>query len=249
MINPALKNRHGYTLVELLVVIAILAILFVLSTIGFQRYRSYADRNVSMGNLRTMQLSNALYAQENNGRYVPMEQYNSSGGRENEWYANRVFLSYVTGGEIGPNTPSPIVYPQSILDPAAVRAKGRLWNHIFASYGYVQEGMPAVGSPPRPNAIRGFRASQVTDPSRSAAFITATDWKLTYNSRFNWVNDERPDSEKEGKSTDQRIAFRYDGRAVVAYYDGSVRMITPEDLRAIDSQGGNRHAFWNAAGN
>jgi prepilin-type processing-associated H-X9-DG protein len=51
---------------------------------------------------------------------------------------------------------------------------------------------------------------------------------------------------EKGKTTDQRIAYRHGGKAVVVYYDGSTGMVSPEDIRDIDKKGGASHPFWKA---
>jgi hypothetical protein len=127
--------------------------------------------------------------------------------------------------------------PESVLDPIVVRSKKRLWNKLFASYGYNSVGMPTLS----PGVDRSFKVSQVNSPARSAAFITATDWIVTYNGRFLWEADP-----VEGKTTNQRIAYRYDRKAVVVYYDGSSGVVSSGDIRAIDTKGGANHPFWRA---
>jgi prepilin-type processing-associated H-X9-DG protein len=97
--------------------------------------------------------------------------------------------------------------------------------------------MPGSG----PNASKGFRVNQISNPSRTAAFITATDWIAKYSGRLVWKT-----SPKEGKSTDGKIAYRHGGKAVVVYYDGSTGLIAPEDIRRFDAAGGVSHPFWKA---
>jgi len=110
-------------------------------------------------------------------------------------------------------------------------------DKLFASYGYNREGMPAL----KANTDQSFTVNQVTSPTRTAAFVTATDWIVTYKSRFRW--EENP---VEGKSTDQKMAYRHGNKAVVVYYDGSSGFVSPEDVRAFDSKGGAKHPFWKA---
>jgi prepilin-type processing-associated H-X9-DG protein len=231
-------SRAGFTLVELLVVIVIVIVLAVLSFMGLQRFRAAGDRATAVSVLRQLQLANVGYASDHNGQYVPMESYDENNARSNEWHHSSVFLSYLTGDqralERGQKTTKA---PVSVLDPIVVRAKKRLWDQLFASYGYNQQGMPAA----TPRSDRSFRVSQVTHPSRTAAFMTATDWKVIHANRFRWL--ENP---VEGKTTDQRVAYRHGGKAVVVYYDGSSGLISPSDMRAFDQQGGANHPFWKA---
>jgi len=242
MKNPIRHSRPGFTLVELLVVIVIIAVLAALSMMGFTRIRAAADSAATTTVLRQLQMANVGYASDHNGQYVPMESFDQNSARYGEWHHSSTFLSYLTGDssalERGKQT---VQAPISVLDPIVVRAKQRMWDRLFASYGYNQQGMPTLGSPPRPNSQRSFKVSQVTNPSRSAAFITATDWKVIHANRFNWLNNP-----VEGKTTDQRIAYRHNGKAIVVYYDGSSGTVSPADIRAFDAQGGANHPFWKA---
>jgi prepilin-type N-terminal cleavage/methylation domain-containing protein/prepilin-type processing-associated H-X9-DG protein len=241
MKNPNPRSRPAFTLVELLVVIVIIATLLGLSLMGFRKIREAGDRASVISVLRQLQVANVGYAADHNGQYVPLSSMDENENRINDWHQSSVFLAYLTGDntalEQGRKT---VDAPVSVLDPIVVRAKKRLWNKLFASYGYNSVGMPAL----KPNTDRSFKVSQVTNPSRTACFLTATDWIVSYNSRFNWLKDP-----VEGKSTDQRIAFRHGGKAVVVYYDGSTGMVSPADLRTIDQQGGANHPFWKANAN
>jgi prepilin-type processing-associated H-X9-DG protein len=239
MRNPIHRFRHGFTLVETLVVVAIIMVLAILSVFGFSSLRAAGDRAASVNVLLQLQLANVGYAADHNGQYVPMESYDENKARSNEWHQSSVFLAYLTGdtSALDQNQKVTTKVPLSLLDPVVVRAKMRAWDKLFASYGYNQQGMPGVTA----SSDRSFKVSQVNSPSRTAAFVTATDWKVTYNSRFLW--EKNP---VEGKTTNQQIAYRHGNRAAVVYYDGSAGLLYPSDIRAFDQQGGANHPFWRA---
>ena len=224
---------------ELLVVITIIVILTALSFLSFSRLRTAADRASVAASLRQLQFANQSYAGDHNGRYLPLSSMDENQNRINEWHQNSLFLSYHTGDSntLDSNQNASPKVPLNLLDPAVVRAKKRLWDRLFASYGYNSVGMPA----PSPGTDQSFLVSQVTSPARTAAFITATDWIVDYSGRFLWEEDP-----VEGKTTDQRIAYRHGGKAVVVYYDGSSGLISPNDIRNFDKQGGANHPFWKA---
>lgn len=239
--TPLHRSTRGFTLVELLVVIAILVVLVLLSMTGYHRFRASADMATTISVMRQLQLANVGYASDHGGQYVPMESYDDNNARSNEWHHSSVFLAYLTSDSTALQQGRQTVQaPVSILDPSVVRAKARLWDRLFGSYGYVQQGMPAA----RPSSHRSFRVTEVHQPSRSAAFITASDWKVMHASRFNWLNERDPMS--QGKTTDQRMAYRHKDKAIVVYYDGSTGLVSPDDIRAIDAQGGANHPFWKA---
>jgi prepilin-type N-terminal cleavage/methylation domain-containing protein len=238
MKHSTAPRRRGFSLVELMVVIVIIAVLGLLSVLGFSRMRAAGDRASTVAVLRQLQIANLSYASDHGGQHVPISSMDENENRINDWHQSSVFLAYLTGdssaldkGEVKTEV------PVSVLDPIVVRAKQRLYLKLFASYGYNSVGMPAL----KANSDRSFKVSQVTDPTRTAAFITATDWIVSYNSRFRWEADP-----VEGKTTNQRIAYRHGDKAVVVYYDGSSGFVSPDDIRALDAKGGANHPFWKA---
>ncbi len=242
MKNPSANNSAGFTLVELLVVIAIIVTLAALSLMGFTRLRAAGDRATAMSTMRQLQMANYSYSVDHNGKYVPLlSRDKENSANDLSWVDNALFLSYLTGDrtEIDSGQRKISEVPTGILDPVAYRAKGRYYWRLFASYGYVMENM--VNNTIGNVTETGFTVGQITNPSRSAAFITATDHHAKYGGRFLWNS-----SSKEGKTSDGRLAFRHGGRAIVAYYDGSTGLITQGDLRQFDANGGLSHPFWKA---
>lgn len=238
--KPNYRRIHaGFTLVELLVVITIIAVMAALTVMGFQRMRAAGDRATTVSVLRQLQVANTSYAADHGGQYVPLSSMDENQNRKADWHQSSVFLAYLTGDDAALNNNTPITsnVPTSVLDPVVVRAKKRLWTKLFASYGYNRESMPAL----KASTDQSFKVAQVTNPSRTACFITATDWIVTHKSRFLWLANP-----EEGKSTDQRIAYRHNNSAVVVYYDGSTGFVTPSDMRGFDANGGATNPFWKA---
>ena len=243
MKTPTHRQTHlsaaGFTLTELLVVILIVVVLAAFTFLGLSRMRAAGDRATTVAVLRQLQVANVGYAADHNGQYVPLSSMDENNNRVNDWHQSSVFLAYLTGDHTNLENNQPVTssVPVSILDPIVVRAKKRLWNRLFASYGYNQVGMPAL----KPGGDRSFKVSEVTNPARTAAFITATDWIAKYEGRLLWES-----SPVEGKSTDGKIAFRHGNKAIVVYYDGSSGFVTPDDFRNFDAKGGINHPFWKA---
>jgi prepilin-type processing-associated H-X9-DG protein len=189
-----------------------------------------------------MQAANATYATDHNGRFVPLDERDENGVMLGDWTQNTEFMALITGDE-SLLTKYPDKFngrlPHQFLDPAVVRTKARLWDVIFASYGYNQivPGLPPgqIGGP------RGFRMNQITNPARSVAFVTGTDHYFKYSGRLLWESNP-----VEGKSKDGKLAFRHGGKAIVTYYDGSTSMVGPAEIRSFDSKGGANHPFWKA---
>jgi prepilin-type N-terminal cleavage/methylation domain-containing protein/prepilin-type processing-associated H-X9-DG protein len=239
MKKAAIRNISGFTIVELLVVIVIIVVLASLSFLGYSRMRAVGDRAATVAIMRQLQAANYAYATEHGGQFVPLQSKDENGAVSVTWHQNSAFLACLTGdesaltrNELINNSP-----PLSILDPIVVRSKKRLWNKLFASYGYNQENMPTFGR----SFDKSFRIGQITNGARSAAFVSGTDHYLKYSGRLLWTK-----TSVEGKSTDGRMAFRHDGKAIVVYYDGSSGFITQADIKAYDRKGGLANPFWKA---
>jgi len=233
--------RPGFTLTELLVTIVIIIMIAALSFTGTTKMRQSADRIKAVRNLSQVQLANTGYATENNGRYVPIWEFDEEGRNSSWWFNNRKFLSFLVADEHAIAMKWDGVLSIDIMDPVTVRAKRLMYDKIYASFGYNETGMPGSSYGGRGNKP-SFRTSQISSPERSAAFITATDAVAHHRSRFLWKDA----GAVEGKTGNQKIAYRHNGKALVAYYDGHVAEVSMNDMKKIDQQGGANHVFWKA---
>jgi prepilin-type N-terminal cleavage/methylation domain-containing protein/prepilin-type processing-associated H-X9-DG protein len=225
----------GFTLVELMVSIVIVVILASFVFLGTSRVQEATNRSVSTDNLRKLQLANGLYATDNNGRFAPCWFKKEDGSTGGVWDRNADFLDYY----IGPSEPTPGKDQQSRvdtknLDPIAFKARGSGYDTLKASYGMIsKEPYSSSG----PGVESAYRLSELTNPSKTAAFVTSVNWLVQYGARFQWDG-------VEGKVNATRIAYRHRNKALVAYYDGHVGSITKDDMKAFDKRGGKNNSFW-----
>lgn len=227
--------RQGFTLTELLVVIVIIVVLVSISFLGYGKFREYADKANSTRNLSQLQMANTLYANDKNGQYIYLRKFDSDGKRSGFWYQDESLVSYLTGGMTDANgKPARAVQPE-LLDPKVYRARNSFYHSMAASYGMNDTGLMTA---PAPNGRTGHLTGQISDPSNSMAFATATDYRITYNNRYAW-------KEEDSKTSNGAIAYRHRGAILVAYYDGHVAEMTRADLQEIDKRGGRNHVFWN----
>lgn len=243
MNNPQCKNqfaggRRGFTLTELLVVILIIAILAALAIFSTRRIRGMADKANSTRNLKQLQIANISYAADHNGKCVPIRA-NDDKGNPTRWFQDLELLANLTGKpseQLEENSLTAISL--DMLDPKVVRARKPLYDRVYCSYGMNDTGLP-LGNDPNLKSVHDM--NQISSPARSMAFATATDFRVTYNSRYKW-DFENP---KDEKTANGEIAYRHGYKVLVVYFDGHVGEMGKADFEAIDKSGGKSNAFWN----
>jgi prepilin-type N-terminal cleavage/methylation domain-containing protein/prepilin-type processing-associated H-X9-DG protein len=241
MKTPLFKcNRHavqqGFTLTELLVVILMIAVLATLAFVGTRRVRDMADKANSIRNLAQLQVANASYAADHNGRCVPIRA-NDSSGTPTRWFQNRDFLANLIGGFVDASGEQSESIPLGMLDPKVLRGKKSLSNRIYSSYGMNDTTLQLGGEPDLNSA---HNMNQVADASRTMIFATATDFRVTYNSRYKWDFKNPNDS----KTAAGDLAYRHGDKVLAVYFDGHVGEMSKGDFEAIDTRGGKNNAFW-----
>jgi prepilin-type N-terminal cleavage/methylation domain-containing protein len=227
--------RRGFTLVELLVVITIIGVMAAIAIGTTVRMREQAFKANSLRNISQLQIANASYAADHSGNYVPIYAYDDKGVRLGFWYQDTKFLSNLAG-DIRDASGEPVrSAPVSMLDPKVVRGKRSFHHSMAASYGMNDNGIAGAHGP---GVAPAHNVNRVPNPSESMAFATATDYRTTYNSRFNWKG-------VDGKTSDGGIAYRYGDKALVVYFDGHVSEVTKGEMKSFDTQGGKNSSFWN----
>jgi prepilin-type N-terminal cleavage/methylation domain-containing protein len=234
---PITASPRGFTLTELLVVILIIMVLAALAFMGTQRIRATADKASSTRNLSQLQIANIAYATDHNGNCVPIR-VNDENGNATRWFQDLEYLASLLGdpsGELKRSNPTPI--PLDMLDPKVVRERKPLHDRVYCSYGMNDTTLLLGGEP---DLKSGHNLNQVADPVRTMAFATATDFRVTYNSRFKWDFENPNDS----KTAAGDLAYRHGDKILVVYFDGHVGEMSKGELEAIDKRGGRNNAFW-----
>ncbi|MEN6425157.1 MAG: type II secretion system protein [Phycisphaerales bacterium] len=114
-----MNRRNGFTLIELLVVIAVIAILMAILMPALQRAREQGQRAVCLGNLKQLQLSWILYADDNDDKLVSSEAGGSWRSQFGEpWVGLTWAANWTSGGTLDEETQK-----EGLKD-------GALWSYV-----------------------------------------------------------------------------------------------------------------------
>lgn len=155
-------KRIAFTLIELLVVIAIIAILASMLLPALRHAREMGKRTLCQGNMKQLSLASSLYADSNNGWFVPYRISDSSVAGYHYWPGE--LLEETSKNEDIFNCPNNKENP------------GGTWydgHSIYVGYGYniywLQQGVS-------PNTYSvdyysGIKLSKIKKPSQGALYI------------------------------------------------------------------------------
>ncbi|WP_309399059.1 type II secretion system protein [Cerasicoccus maritimus] len=202
--------REAFTLVELLAVLGIIAVLagILFSVLG--NSRASADQTKCASNLRQMQLASISYAAEK-GYFAPVQILEiSDSGKETRgyWNENELFLDYL-GHDAIPECP--VYQATKEADPSGAGNHSYGMNFTNLKKGWGDEG-------PRTALV-----VQVINPTEIIAFADALDLQIA-----SWGAQKYEEGSE--KYAQHAIAYRHNGQANVVHFDGSVALLTREEV-------------------
>ena len=220
-------QTNGFTLIELLAVIAIIAVLAALLFPTLSKMREGANSAKCVSNLRQLGSRFALYLPENNYE-IP---YYSVGGK-----MDCTWINYVDG-DISARPPSAKVATCPSISPKSYTSKYRIYGMDTGSAPYKNPVRPPVSTISTPLVGFPLRLDpRVVDrPSRrivladSISTVPTPSWK---NEQVAYVNiSSAPAGTDKGY-----VHLRHSGRANFLFLDGSVRAMTPPELKTLVSE-------------
>jgi prepilin-type N-terminal cleavage/methylation domain-containing protein/prepilin-type processing-associated H-X9-DG protein len=243
-----MRKRTGFTLVELLVVISIIAMLLAILIPSLNKARGSAQRVVCLNQLKTIGMSNMLYANDFNGKFVPACDATMVDPVQRSWNVNKAFLKYMglTNNQ-GQATVNGYQMQDKYLCPTDLQVrKENVWKiSNKVSYGYnmsdwtwneTKEPFSLAGNIPySPTIWRGLVMSKIKKPSEKFFFCESQDiWVIENQSNYKTMWDKAGSNTVAYKNHNppywQVVYYRHFEGANVLFCDGRVAKLKKEQM-------------------
>lgn len=220
---PSRPTSQGFTLVEMLVTITIIVVLAALSLVGITRARESAQRSGSASNLRQLGVTMVTFASDNNG-FLPATRKGGTYWPQLVWAGLESPQVYLR-----PGTKDRPIDPAkndgdgyfALSDNAAITPEKLpiRWNYVInggaAALPFSELGADGKALPGIANGL-SRPLMQIEDLSRTIMFAEG-------NGAY-WINGE-------AKTNSNRIRKWSNGKSNILWFDGSVQMLSPKELR------------------
>lgn len=221
-----MRNK-GFTLIELLVVITIISMLASLMFPAFASAREAARRTVCLSNLKQIAMAMLMYADDNDGGYVPAQDSNNL----MRWHGGRKTTTEPFDPKLGPlwlYLKNSKIKECPSFKPAWTAAEGA-FEAGAGGYGYNSQ---YVGGSPLawPQSLIPANEAAIANPTQTImlADTASLDFDMsTYSGTAKLIEYsfvEAPFYEAYGNlPSDPSMHFRHNGWCVVAFCDGHVK--------------------------
>ncbi|MEO7098813.1 MAG: prepilin-type N-terminal cleavage/methylation domain-containing protein [Luteolibacter sp.] len=245
--NKRILRLPGFTLVEVLVVVAIILVLAVLAFSGSRKLITSARIVESTENLRSLAIANTTFLADN-GRYCPADDRSNN----RRWHGSR---SSESGG---------FDATQGFLSPYLGKSKRVTICPLFRAmaegsssfedgtggYGYNAAyigGLPGGAYDPATKLRISQMAANVTNPGRTVMFTTTAYARSSGLQEYAYCEPPFWDfgSGPTGSKPSPSVHFRANGKALVAWCDGSVTAEARNSSRGGLNPHGGDSEKWN----
>ncbi len=226
IINPGVieqMKKHIFTLIELLVVIAIIAILASMLLPALNQARDNAKKTKCVGVLKQFGSASILYADANDGMWVPGYASGCS------WQQNQVWRELLGGGVVVSGGKATSGIGTGMLCPKATRALANKMTpgyRLDYAYGANMNNHPGWGGM---NAT-SIKISRLTRPSRSVAFADGVQFALS-----RYYSDSRRGYMIKGEDdTNTSLAYRHGGSVFgnISFFDGRAATYHTDEVQS-----------------
>lgn len=242
--DQAPRNHHNraFTLVELLVVVAIVGAMAAFGWSGARRLITSARITESAANLRSLAIANATYLADH-GVYCPATDLSTN----RRWHGTRSSQSAAfdsTRGFLSPylgKSQRVAICPlfRAMVDDSSSFESGT------GGYGYNAHyigGLPDGAFDERTRIQISQKAANVPDPGRTVMFTTTAYARASGLQEYPFCE---PPFWPSGGRPSPSVHFRANGKALVAWCDGSVTTEVKNTAPAGDNPHGGDAEKWN----
>jgi prepilin-type N-terminal cleavage/methylation domain-containing protein len=231
------SGRRGFTLAEVLVVVAILLTLAAVAMVALRHAVAKGKGIHSAANLRNLAVANASYLAEN-GVYCPAGDRTTN----RRWHGTRTSASGKFNPKKGFLSPYLGESEQVGVCPLFKPTSNESFEDGTGGYGYNAAyigGLPGMPLDPKTGIYLSQRAVNVQNPSRTIMFTTAAYAQPGGLQEYAFCEPPfRDDGDgPSGWRLSPTVHFRVNGKALVAWCDGSVS----SETRNSSSPGYNPH--------
>jgi len=220
-------SRRAFTLIELLTVCAIIAVLTAIALPVISSVKVHANRAKCISNLRQIGVGLHLYANENDGNYLPTTHTTGTRRIKQSWiYGVAPYLSNVDEIRVCPADPPS--RQKLILDRKATSYA--LNELVFDS----EEFTNVNRIPYRAKTLLAVILSEGRTPSSTWDHVHSGEWS-SWQKMLNDVQADRHQASQPSKLPAQRTK----GSANDLYADGHVENISATDMKRLLDSGKN----------
>lgn len=245
--NSRKSATPGFSLVEILVAIAIVVILAVVGFSGGRKLITSARIIESSANLRSLAIANATYLTDH-GRYCPADDRSNN----RRWHGSRSSSDSgfdATKGFLSPYLGNSMRVTTCPLFRAMVEGSSSFEDGT-GGYGYNSSyigGLPGGAYDPASKLRISQVPANVTDPGRTVMFTTTAYARASGLQEYAYCEPPFWDfgSGPTGSRPTPSVHFRANGKAIVAWCDGSVTTESPNGSSGGANPHGGDAAKWN----
>jgi len=214
---------------------------------GLQKAKEMAKRVICSNNLKTIGLSNEIYAFEYNGQYVPFYDSSFDPAFKGAWISNETFRNIMGTNskksvEVSSrNESSQFSVPAEYLCPSDKISKDpeNALDTVLLSYGYNVTDwgfLEAMNN----RDYTGHKAIKIANPAQKLAFSDSIDWWIDWELGADY-RDPGWDVLGQASNKDYKdvgihgpTIYRHDEGANVLFYDGHTEPLKKERLFIIE---------------
>jgi prepilin-type N-terminal cleavage/methylation domain-containing protein/prepilin-type processing-associated H-X9-DG protein len=234
-----MKNARGISLVELLIVIAVLGILIALAFVGYEKYINSSKMTKELHAARALMAGMHSYSVDNNGKVLAgydtkAKNVKDDTGKDITHGSAAARYAWRLAPYIGYSIDNILLVNNTKMAPK----KDRMYQYLVSVYTPLGMNVYFVGghyggsySPDHPRARKRFGNFVVTNilqPHKPSNLIVFTSVYSTHMGRQIGCWEVDPPNLNIGGLG--KVDFRWNNKAVVAYFDGHVELNDKETL-------------------